>query len=120
MKRILVALMAGAAVFTLAFASAAVLNVNGNTIQAGVDNDLSCDLNGVNANWGLETTDNTVRNVRIVDIDPLCNGSEAFVSINGGTPTPGVVISGGQANFPFAAPYPAPETINSLKVWIEG
>ena len=36
MKRILVALMAGAAVFTLAFASAALLDIRGETIQARV------------------------------------------------------------------------------------
>ena len=53
MKRILAALMAGAAVFTIAFASAAALGVNGNVIQAGVDSDVSCDTDGVNANWGL-------------------------------------------------------------------
>jgi hypothetical protein len=121
MKRILVALMAGAAVFTLAFASAAVLNVNGNTIQAGVDTDLSCDLNGVNADWGLETTDNLVYYVKVVDIDPLCNGSDAFAKINdqAGDAMGPVVISGGVAKFTFATPM-QPELINSLRVWIEG
>ena len=59
MKRILIALMAGAAVFTIAFASAAALGVNGNVIQAGVDTDVSCDTDGVNANWGLETDTNS-------------------------------------------------------------
>lgn len=122
MKRILGALLAGAAVFSIAFASAAALGVNGNVIQAGVDNDLQCDHDGVNANWGLETSDNTVRYVRIVDIDPACNGAEAFAKINNapGDALGPVVISGGQARFNFTAPFPSPESIESLRVWIEG
>jgi hypothetical protein len=122
MKRILAALMAGAAVFTIAFASAATLGVNGNTIQAGVDNDLRCDLDGVNAAWGLETTDNTVRSVRIEDIDPACVGSDAFVKINeaAGDALGPVTITSTSATFRFTAPYPHPEDIGSLRVWIEG
>jgi len=122
MKRILAALMAGAAVFTIAFASAAALGVNGNVIQAGVDSDLACDLNGVNADWGLETSDNTVRYVKIVDIDPLCNGAEAFAKINevSGDALGPVTIANGEARFNFTSPFPTPESITSLRVWIEG
>lgn len=122
MKRLLAALLAGAAVFTIAFASAAALGVNGNVIQAGVDNDLQCDHDGVNANWGLETTDNTVRYVTIVDIDPACNGADAFVKINdaSGDALGPVTITGGQAKFNFSGSFPSPESIVSLRVWIEG
>lgn len=122
MKRILAALMAGAAVFTIAFASAATLGVNGNTIQAGVDNDLACDNNGVDASWGLETSDNTVRYVRIENIDPLCNGSDAFVKINeaSGDALGPVTIADGKATFQFTGTFPHPEDIGSLRVWIEG
>lgn len=122
MKRLLAALLAGAAVFSIAFASAAALGVNGNVIQAGVDNDLQCDTNGVNADWGLETSDNTVRYVKIVDIDPLCNGEDAFVKINNeaGDARGPVTIVGGEARFNFSAPYPTPESLESLRVWIEG
>jgi hypothetical protein len=122
MKRLLAALLAGAAVFTIAFASAAALGVNGNTIQAGVDTDLACDDDGVNANWGLETTDNSVRYVTIVDIDPSCNGQDAFVKINeaSGDALGPVTIADGKAKFNFASPYPTPESIVSLRVWIEG
>lgn len=120
MKRLLAALLAGAAVFAIAFASAAALDVDGNVIQAGVDSDVRCDADGVEANWGLETSDNTVRFVRIDSIDAECNGAEMWVSVNDGTAQGPVVISGGQAKFNFAAPYPAPEDIESLRVWIEG
>jgi len=121
MKRLLTALLAGAAVFTIAFASAATLGVNGNVIQAGVDGDLRCDTDGVNANWGLELDDNSVRNVRIVDIADACTGAEMWVRINETDTYGPVVVVGGQANFSFApAPYYTPEEISSLRVWIEG
>lgn len=119
MKRILVALMAGAAVFTLAFASAAALGVNGNVIQAGVDSDVSCDLDGVNANWGLETDTNSVSYVTIVDIADACTGADLFASVNGNHAVKGAVIAGGQSKVTFPAPYSAEEIV-SLKVWIEG
>jgi hypothetical protein len=122
MKRLLTALIAGTAVFTIAFASAATLGVNGNVIQAGVDGDLRCDTDGVNADWGLETSDNTVRYVKIVDIDPACNGADLFLKVNestGDAEGP-IEIVGGEARFNFSSPYPTPESISSLRVWIEG
>lgn len=126
MKRLLFALIAGAMVFTVAFASAAALNVNGNTIQAGTDTDLACDDNGVNAGWGLETGDNTVRYVRIEGIDPSCFGQELFVKVNS---RPGdaqhMTIDNVDETFDLgygSSPvnYPSPESITSLQVWIEG
>lgn len=119
MKRLLAALLAGAAVFSIAFASAALLEVRGETIQAGVDADVTCDANGVDANWGLERDDNTVRNVRISDIDPACAGADMFVQVDGknlGSTT----IDSTSESFAFSSPFPAPETINTLRVWIEG
>lgn len=122
MKRLLGALLAGAAVFSIAFASAAVLTVDGNVIQAGVDGDLRCDTDGVQANWGLETTDNTVRYVTIVGLDAACEGQEVFVKVNeaAGDALGPVTVTSGQAKFNFASPYPSPESISSLRVWIEG
>lgn len=120
MKRLLTALLAGAAVFSIAFASAAALNVNGNVIQAGVDSDLRCDADGVDANWGLERDDNSVRNVRIVNVADACAGAEMWIQINGTANYGPVTISGGEANFPFSAPYPTPESLGTLRVWIEG
>lgn len=122
MKRLLTALLAGAAVFSIAFASAATLGVNGNVIQAGVDGDLRCDPDGVNANWGLETSDNTVRYVKIVDIHPDCNGADLYLKVNesAGDAAGPIQIVNGEARYNFSSPYPSPESISSLRVWIEG
>ncbi len=48
MKRFLVALLAGAAVFAVVFGAAATLSVDGNTLQGGYDGDLTCDQDGIN------------------------------------------------------------------------
>lgn len=122
MKRILMALMAGAAVFTIAFASAAALNVSGNTIQAGVDTDLACDDDGVDAAWGLETSDNTVRYVRIENISPDCVGEDLFLKVNNsaGDAVGPLPIAGTSVTYHFTSPYPTPESITQLNVWIEG
>lgn len=119
MNRLLTALVAGAAVSTLAYASAASLSVNGNTIQAGVDTDVRCDTNGVGVDWGLETDDNTVRNVKVNDIATACAGATMFVSVNNG-PTMSKVIASTTESFSFTSPYPSPESIENIKVWIEG
>jgi hypothetical protein len=119
MKRLAVALAAGAAVSTLAFASASVLSVDGGTVQAGGDTTLSCDADGVKANWGLETDDNSVRSVRIDGIDASCVGSDLFVSINGAA-AKRVTIDAPSESIAFTAPFPTPESINDLRIWIEG
>ncbi|HET8570520.1 MAG TPA: hypothetical protein VFN14_01370 [Candidatus Limnocylindria bacterium] len=122
MKRLLLALIAGATVFTVAFASAATLSVNGNVIQAGVDGNVQCDTDGVDTAYGLETSDNTVRYVRIENIDPACNGADAFLKVNEATGDAmgPVTIADGKATFHFSSPYPSPESISSIRVWIEG
>jgi hypothetical protein len=109
-------------VFTVAFASAATLNVNGNTIQAGVDSNLACDADGVQASWGLETTDNSVRYVKITDISDQCLNQDLFVKINdaAGDAQGPITITGSSVTVHFTTPYPQPEQINSLRVWIEG
>ncbi len=126
MKRLAVALVAGAAVSTLAYASASVLDVDGGTIQAGADTNLSCDSDGVKANWGLETDDNTVRSVRISGISADCAGTDIFVAVNGkrvgnGTiPAPTTPGEDVQFRVTLGQPFPTPESIQSVKVWIEG
>ncbi len=126
MKRLAVALAAGAAVSTLAYASASALAVDGGTIQAGADTTLSCDEDGVKANWGLETDDNSVRSVRITGIDAACAGTEIFVAVNGervgkGTiPAPATAGEDVEFRVQFGSPYPSPESIQALKIWIEG
>jgi hypothetical protein len=117
-KRTLAAIGVAGVVGTVGFASASALGVNGGIIQYG-QSGVSCDADGVNLNWGLETDDNSVRNVRVVDIDQACNGAELFVKINNGA-TKHVTIGNGQANIPFTAPYPGPDSIHDVKVWIEG
>ncbi|MGB7818644.1 MAG: hypothetical protein WBL35_07885 [Ornithinibacter sp.] len=119
MKRLAVALAAGATVSTLAFASASLLTVDGGTIQAGVDTTLGCDGNGVKANWGLETDDNTVRFVRVSGIAAACEGADMFVSVNGANATK-ATIAGDSVSVPFGSPYPSAESINDIRIWIEG
>lgn len=119
MKRLAVALAAGAAVATLAYASASALIVDGGTIQSGVDTTLACDADGVKANWGLETDDNTVRSVRITGIDAACVGTEMFVKVNNGK-TAKAAVTGDQVSVPFTSPFPTPESIDSIRIWIEG
>lgn len=116
MKRIITALVGGAFVATLAYASASALTVDGGTIQAGSDT-VTCDSNGVKANWGLETDTNSVNSVRIADIDAACVGADLFVSVNS-APAKRVVIAGTSQSVTF--PAMTPESINTVKVWIEG
>jgi hypothetical protein len=118
MKRLLLALIAGAMVFTVAFASAASLGVDGSTVQAGVDTDLRCDANGVNAGWGLETDTSLVTSVRIEDIDPACVGDELFVKVNDSATTYHHEITGASESFSFPAIDAA--SVVKLSVWIEG
>jgi len=119
MKRLVTALAAGAAISTIAFASASLLDVDGSTIQAG-SSGVTCDASGVNANWGLETDDNSVRNVRVAGIDTACAGDTMFVKVDGKPVVSKVITTAGQETFAFTAPFPAPETINNIKIWIEG
>jgi hypothetical protein len=116
MKRLAVALVAGAAVSTVAYASASALAVDGGTIQAGADTTLSCD-DEVKVNWGLETDTNSVDNVRISDVAAACVGTEMFVKINNGT-THRATVEGSEVTVSF--PAMAPESIENVKVWIEG
>ena len=119
MKKMITAVLGGTAVATLAFASASMLNVDGGTIQAGGDNTLYCDVDGVKANWGLETNTNTVTNVRISDIDAACEGADMFVLVNG-VPRQKITLSAAESQtVPFPAPV-TPESLESIKIWIEG
>jgi hypothetical protein len=94
MKRLIVALLVGGALFGAVYGLAAGLNVEGGTIQAGSDVDLICDEDGVQVlGWGLETDDGNVYAVRIGNIDEQCAGNDIFVSI---TDT-GVEIADGDA-----------------------
>ena len=110
-KRTLVALGVATAVGTVGFASASALGVDGGIIQYG-QSGVSCDADGVDVSWGLETDDNSVRSMRVEGIDPSCTGADLFVKVNGGA-TKKVAISGAQASVAFPAPYPTPDSIHA-------
>jgi hypothetical protein len=126
MKRMMVALLAGAAVFAVAFGAAATLGVEGGTIQAGVDSSLYCDNDGVQVEgWGLETDTGMVSFVRLGGIDADCENNDIFVRISdaGGGLFPGtfsatIAPSGGSVMVPFS-PLDA-SRIEDIHVWIEG
>lgn len=125
MKRFLVALMAGTMVFSVAFASAAALIVNGGTIQAGEDLDLVCDSDGVNVEgWGLETDTGLVSFVRIGNIWADCVGADMFANITGTggvelTEAGPVTIDDSTEVLTFDTPVLA-SAIEDIHVFIEG
>jgi hypothetical protein len=120
-KRFLVALVAGGAVFAMTFAAAAALDVNGGTIQYGEDNQLTCTASANVLGWGYESSDGLVYHVRI-GYDPDCAGNTMFVAI---TDADSVERTGsaeltnvGQVTVPFT-PLPA-VTITDIHIAIEG
>ncbi|MGN6576499.1 MAG: hypothetical protein ACTHKG_12490 [Nocardioides sp.] len=116
-KRTIVALAAGAAVSTAGFASASALGVNAGTIQYGSGN-ATCDATGVDLSYGLETDDNSVRSIRVENIDPRCTGAKLFLKVDGGA-TKSADITGTSVTINYS-PYLNPATINDVSVWIEG
>jgi hypothetical protein len=84
-KRFLVALMAGTAVFAITFAAAATLSVNGGTIQYGEDNTLTCTASANVDGWGADADTGQTSFVRIT-YNPACAGNDMFIRItDGGT-----------------------------------
>lgn len=124
MKKLLILALLVALVAS-AFASAALLDVEGGTIQAGLDASLVCDPNGVFVDgWGLETDDDLVYFVRIGGIEGSCFGNALFVRVLDdannvlatGTFDP---IASSTVTVNFGVPAD-PELITTLNVWIEG
>jgi hypothetical protein len=118
-------LIAIGALTALAVGSAAALDVDGGAIQAGVDQTLSCDADGVFvAGWGLEADDGTVRSVRINGIDGACFGNALFVTVYDGS---GALIGQGSAD-PIDAveesvalpTWPLASAIEQIHIFIEG
>jgi hypothetical protein len=115
-----------ALVLMVAYGSAAALTVTGGSIQAGEDLTLWCDPDGVFVTgWGLETDDNTVRNVKVGGIDGACVGNEIFVKVTGAGGSTlfyssAVPVASPNMTFAFPSPYLAPQAIEDLHVWIEG
>lgn len=78
MKRLIVALMVGGVLFTAAWGAAAALNVTANALQAGSDEVLICDADGVQITyqdgWDSSADDFTVTAVVVGGIDSACDG----------------------------------------------
>lgn len=119
MKKLITAVLGGTVVATLAFASASALQVDGGTLQFGQDG-VTCDADGVKANWGLETGTNDVRSVRITGIDPSCKGAEMFIKVDDRPHLKMVLTDAESQSVDFPAPFPAPDAIHGVRIWIEG
>ena len=79
MKRLMLALLVGGAVFGTVFAAAALLNVTSRDLQAGSDETLICDADGVQTSWrdgwsGGAVDDFVVTDVVVAGIDSSCDG----------------------------------------------
>ncbi|HEX2153542.1 MAG TPA: hypothetical protein VHL52_06165 [Acidimicrobiia bacterium] len=80
MKR-LFAMLAVAGLAGAIVASAANLTVNGGTVQAGLDDTLTCDDSGVFVEaYGYEQAGNAVSSVRVGGIEGACVGNELHVT----------------------------------------
>jgi hypothetical protein len=111
-------------ILAAAYGAAAALGLNGGSIQAGVDAQLYCDVDGVQVTgWGLETDDSKVYFVTLGDIDAACLGNEMFVRVedSGGNKLGfgSATIAGSTQQFSFN-PAISALSIETLKVWIEG
>ncbi len=79
MKRLIVALLVGGMVFGVVFGAAAALNVTANALQAGSDEILICDADGVQVTYrdgwsGSPVNDFTIDAVVVAGINSACDG----------------------------------------------
>ena len=88
-KRLIIGLVIGTAVFAAVFAAAATLSVNGNTLQAGNDNTLACDSDGVNVGYGTSFSDANDRyevgSVTVSGIAVACEGHSISATLLNGS-----------------------------------
>lgn len=131
MKRFFVALIAGTAVFSIAFAAAAALSVDGGVLQAGADDTLTCTESVRVDGWVLETDDGNeaLKAVRIQGFGP-CGGNEVFVRLTDADgnfitgnlePADGNPLSGAPDNeqrFNIPDPGVDPADVHDIHVWI--
>lgn len=132
LRKIMVLCFIGAIV-AVVVTSATTLGVGGGVIQSGMDDDLTCDPDGVSVlGWGYESDDNMVYFVRVGHIHSACEGCSLAIAISdnsgtyiekcwigslattelqGGTP--------GYAKCSFSPPIPA-QNIGDIRVTIEG
>jgi hypothetical protein len=129
MLRILGVLAVVAAVAFAAYGSAATLQVEGGTIQYGIDANLTC-ASGVTVDgWGLETdSGNYVQSVRLaLPTGHSCGGKTMFVtaadlagsSLHADSISAVVAEDATTVTFSFGKQID-PSLITQLKVWIEG
>lgn len=128
MKRFIVALMVGGALFAVVLGAAATLGVGGGVIQEGSDDTLQCDAGGVQVlGWGYERDDGLVYFVRIGDVSTACSGATMFVAVfDAGGNNIGQGMVDPIPNPPPASikvdlsPKPAAEDIVKIQIAIEG
>jgi len=87
MRRSLYALLVAGLVFALAYGAAASLSVDGGVLQAGSDDTLQCDTDGVDVSYTVGWTDNDgfkVTNVTVSGISNACEGKTLAVQLTSG------------------------------------
>ena len=90
-KRLLIALLAGGAVFATVFGVAASLNVTSDTLGAGGAQVGSCDGDGVHVSYTTKYVANTgfvVDKVTVTGIDNACAGKSLTVQLTGASGAP--------------------------------
>lgn len=85
-KRLLIALLAGGAVFATVFGVAASLNVTSDSLGAGDDQVASCDTDGVTATYITKYVPGpgfVVDAVKLTGVDNACDGQSVTVVLTG-------------------------------------
>jgi hypothetical protein len=99
MKRIILALVVGGALFAAAFGAASSLGVSGGTVQVGADNNLQCDADGVSVSYNIDYN-GVVTSVQVNGIAGSCAGNRLIVELKNGAGTmigTGGALTGGGA-----------------------
>ena len=93
MKRLIIALLVGGALFGIVFAVAAALNLNNSVLQAGGDTNQVCDADGFQTYWNVAYSvpqnDFVVTGVTVAGISASC-----VITDTGGAKTLDVVVTG--------------------------
>jgi hypothetical protein len=83
MKRLIIALLVGGAVFGTVWGVAAGLQVSGGSVQVGSDNTLQCDPDGVSVSYNIDYN-GVVTSVQVNDIHSDCTGNRLIVVLKDG------------------------------------